>query len=852
MYKIARAFMAYKPVFLGLLVLVSFFAVLQVTGGRASALGTESATYSNNNKTITVNGIVYTEGDDSLSIGSGFRTFTEGSTQGGECYISKLSDGLGVIQVPTTDPSKGTLSQPIAANHCDSTAYTLNFTNAPAATAAASTSPADAQQGTNTDPELNCNWDSSPLAWIMCPLTHLLTGAVTTLDGYMNSLLTINTQPIFDTKNAACKAADPTSSACTSQTSAQAYYTAWGNMRNIALALMLIAGLVMVVAQALGYEILDAYTVRKVMPRILIVAIGISLSWPFMEFLINLTNDVGGSVREIIYAPFSGIHNGTFGLRGGGNALAAALVLPGVVALKFGGVMSLAGTALLALGVGFLVMILRQIAITMLVVLAPFAIACYILPNTQKAYQFWWDAFSKALIMFPIIAAFIAAGRVFAVTASSLAVGAPGGLGSVYEVSSVIAYIAPYFLLPLTVRFAGGLVGTLGGFVNDRSRGAFDRLKNYRKQRVARSGQELKSGEYFKGTNRISRGLNTASSTTAAVGAAGFNPKMMGANVRGRMAANNTAYRKKFEESSEYNAVKGSEQLTRTAFDAKNDTEAEAMLKKNYGRTDRQAKDGAAAIRLARRAAPNASVFQESMQMALASTNTGYREKDEDGNDIGGAKFMEDVHKVAGKDLNMAGRMIAEGRSRFMQGGRIDRGGAAFGESLGVYAQVAAAASSGTLDNNARRAATLALSRSANKSQSGAVKLNGRKDSLENLIPVMKMDLDDALAGNDEVLISAKLAEMDASYNVLSQTSPEKAEAFATGMMSQRYNVAGGVTKSVREMIEERRSDGAFQDRSKQFQEEMKPLGPIAGAGRGPVSGRDGPYRPNVGGSSPL
>src|SRR5204862_5967758 len=110
-------------------------------------------------------------------------------------------------------------------------------------------------------------------------------------------------------------------------------------------------------------------------------------------------------------------------------------------------------------------LVLLQILIMILVILAPVAIITYILPNTQRVYKFWWDAFSKALLMFPLIAGFIAAGRVF----SAIAIANSDG-GALGQTIGFVAYFAPYFLIPATFRFAGGALSQLGGFVNDRGK----------------------------------------------------------------------------------------------------------------------------------------------------------------------------------------------------------------------------------------------------------------------------------------------------------------------------------------------------------------------------------------------
>ena len=92
-----------------------------------------------------------------------------------------------------------------------------------------------------------------------------------------------------------------------------------------------------------------------------------------------------------------------------------------------------------------------------------------------------------------IITATIAVGHVFAAIASDRAADQGGTVGLVTSFVAFAAYIIPYFIIPFAFRFAGGLIGTLGGFVNDRSRGGFDRLKKFRQgqsdKRLAHYGQ---------------------------------------------------------------------------------------------------------------------------------------------------------------------------------------------------------------------------------------------------------------------------------------------------------------------------------------------------------------------------
>jgi hypothetical protein len=119
--------------------------------------------------------------------------------------------------------------------------------------------------------------------------------------------------------------------------------------------------------------------------------------------------------------------------------------------------------------------------------------------------------------MFPLIAAFIAAGRVFAVVANNgTAIG---------QLIGFAAYFAPYFLLPLAFRFAGGALRGIGGFVNDRGRGGFDRLRKYRGNKLNTNLEAMQNSRRFN-PNRsgalgyINRKANTSLANITSPGAA--------------------------------------------------------------------------------------------------------------------------------------------------------------------------------------------------------------------------------------------------------------------------------------------------------------------------------------------
>ena len=341
--------------------------------------------------------------------------------------------------------------------------------------------------------EMTCDIAATnPLTWVVCPVVDMMVFAISKTDKLITEQMSIETSSIFCTGGS------------NSDDSCHAYYTAWSTFRNLALGLLVIVGLIIVIAQAVGAEILDAYAIRKTLPRLLIAAIGITLSWPLMNFAVTLSNNLGFGIRDLIVAPFESFTsqvNLSF-TDSWTNALIGTGAVAGAIPawIAFGGLgvlVSYVATAGLAVLVAVLVLIIRQILIVMLILLAPLAFIAYVMPNTQRAFRLWWEAFSRALLMFPLIAAFIATGRVIA--AISLQSG-----GVVNGIIGFVAYFGPYFLIPLTFQFSGSIMGGVGNFIQQRAQGAQGALSGYRgNQRETRVKRARTEGLYRNGFGRF-------------------------------------------------------------------------------------------------------------------------------------------------------------------------------------------------------------------------------------------------------------------------------------------------------------------------------------------------------------
>lgn len=360
--------------------------------------------------------------------------------------------------------------------------------------------------------------------WIICPMIQGFMDLASQLEDGIAGMLCINESEIFTGASSTCS-----NTASNEEKTSSAFKAAWNVFRILALGMLAIGGLVMIISQALGFEIVDAYTVKKVLPRLLIAAIGISLSWQLLQFLVTLSNVLGIGVRALIYSPFreSGIDTSDI-LSGGASAITAIFAAGSFVALGALGLLSFVATAALAVIIAFFVLIIRNVLVIFLIIAAPVAIAAYILPNTEKYFKIWWEWLFKALMVFPIITAMIAIGHVFA------AITVASNDGSLLQTFvAFAAYFAPYFLIPAAFRFAGGALATIGGFANDRSRGGFDRLKKFRQGQTAKNWQKTKNFDRFSERSAIGRGINTA------LGAAANPTSVMGGadGVRARRRA---------------------------------------------------------------------------------------------------------------------------------------------------------------------------------------------------------------------------------------------------------------------------------------------------------------------------
>jgi hypothetical protein len=307
-------------------------------------------------------------------------------------------------------------------------------------------SSAEQQNWSGTDPpDSNSDTCGGSFGWLICPMIKGVEGVVSWIE-------TNIIQPFLHTPPLSFDAT------CAQNNDTGCLYSVWNIIRTIANISFILIFLVIIFANTLGWN-LNAYAVRKILPKLIAAGLLVQFSFMICAIAIDIANVIGGGIFTLI----DGLLPGYAGSIGGGAAAGSGFL--GLSALMVGAVTAIgiansaaALTVLLGAFLGvlltFLTLVLRQIVITLLVILSPLAFAAWVLPGTEKYFEEWWEVFTKLLLMYPLIMLIFAAGKLFAVAAGATA--ATHGMGPLF---ALIGVTAPLFLIPIAFGIAGSIFG---------------------------------------------------------------------------------------------------------------------------------------------------------------------------------------------------------------------------------------------------------------------------------------------------------------------------------------------------------------------------------------------------------
>lgn len=255
----------------------------------------------------------------------------------------------------------------------------------------------------SSDTSTSCTDQVGAIGWLVCPTTGFLANAIDALYDAIEGLLVV----------------EPLSSNTDSP-----IFIVWNYARNISNIVFVILLLVIIYSQITGLGI-NNYGIKRTLPRIIVAAILVNLSFLIASVAVDISNIFGASLRDFLAnVGESAIASGTVNpevninvadvfaaVATGGSILGVSVAVAGgfsallalLIPVIVGGVISVA--------VGLFTISLRQSVISLLVMISPLAFVAYLLPNTEKYFEKWLKVFMQMIIFYPMFSLLFGASR---------------------------------------------------------------------------------------------------------------------------------------------------------------------------------------------------------------------------------------------------------------------------------------------------------------------------------------------------------------------------------------------------------------------------------------------------------
>lgn len=312
-----------------------------------------------------------------------------------------------------------------------------------------------------------CYMNGESLGWVLCPLVQFAGNAMASMyNKIIKNFLTIE------------------SGLMSQDAEKGGTYMAWQTFVGFANIIVIVFLLVVIFSQVTGVGI-DNYGIKKALPKIIIAAVLINLSFILCQLLVDLSNIVGNSIEGLL----SGIGNDLakrsqlsqftgweytdggafrFILDAAIFTAGAGVVLSVVSAFRTGGVFGLLIPLVFGLLIGLIAILffftllgIRKAAVITLVAVSPVAFACYTLPNLKKQiFDRWFGLLKTMLLAYPLCGLVIGganlASGILMLTAPKIE-----SNNFLFYFINMLLMVVPFFFLPSLIRKSMGALGTL-------------------------------------------------------------------------------------------------------------------------------------------------------------------------------------------------------------------------------------------------------------------------------------------------------------------------------------------------------------------------------------------------------
>ena len=297
------------------------------------------------------------------------------------------------------------------------------------------------------------------VGWIVCPIVRASTGVVVSLYNFMQTnFLNIKSDQLFSNSGKGQKA-----------------FKHWVTFRDIANIFFVIMIAIIIFSQVTSAGISN-YGIKKMLPKIIIYAILVNISWYIVVIAIDISNIVGSTLFKWLsdngrWDFSSDAQTGQSPVEGilTGHAKIGALIAAGVTATLVAGstILLFLVSAAFAVVMTVFILMVREAAVIILVVTSPLAFVAGLLPNTEGIFKKWTKLMKNMLMIYPICSLMV--GGALFVSNLLYSVSDDELLKTIYGVLPILSLFAIIAVIKTVLSFIDGLTG-------GNLRGAIDRM----------------------------------------------------------------------------------------------------------------------------------------------------------------------------------------------------------------------------------------------------------------------------------------------------------------------------------------------------------------------------------------
>ena len=250
----------------------------------------------------------------------------------------------------------------------------------------------------------------------------------------------------------------------------------WDFFRNIANAIFAVIFLWIIFSQISNVGVSN-YGIKKILPRLIIGALLVNLSYYLCQIFVDLSNILGHTLKDALESGAGEIGT-TSEAAGWGSAIAATIVGVGGVAAFAAlaiGIPTLAA-GFLAIMTVFIILVVRQAGIILLISMSPIAFAAWLLPNTEDLFKKWMKMFRGLLLVFPIISLLYGAGKLAGAVLASSAIVDPNNPDETLHLVALAATTMPLIATPFVLQNSLSSLGSIGAKIGKMSANAHSRF----------------------------------------------------------------------------------------------------------------------------------------------------------------------------------------------------------------------------------------------------------------------------------------------------------------------------------------------------------------------------------------